>query len=169
MVRMSSAYLLDRGRWRIFPQPYVPLLRWRQGEYEALFRLRDPQKNATLPLIEIVPPDYDFELRKPKKDLDEHLKLFGKRLGAKWKGRPAFIDAARLDPDNARMPDGRHPLTFIFDEARTAGNPLIPLTGLDRDAAYQAAVRGTALIDGRGADAALLARTKRSIRILTTM
>lgn len=133
-----------------FPKPYVPLLRWRQGEYEALFRLGDPQKDATCPLIEILPPDYDFELRKPRKDLNEHLKLFGKRLGAKWAGRPALIDAGRLDP-GGRMPDGRHPLTFIFDEARTVGAPLIPLTALDRDAAYHAAVGGTAAIDGRGA------------------
>lgn len=133
-----------------FPKPYVPLLRWRQGEYEALFRLGDPQKNATCPLIELLPPDYDFELRKPKKELDEHLKLFGKRLGTKWAGRPAFIDAGRLDP-TARLPDGRHPLTFIFDEARIVGAPLIPLTGLGRDAAYQGAVWGTAAIDGRGA------------------
>lgn len=133
-----------------FPRPYVPLLRWRQGEYEALFRLGDPQKNATCPLIEILPPDYDFEQRKPKKNLDEHLKLFGKRLNAKWAGRPALIDAGRLDP-GARLPDGRHPLSFIFDEARIVGIPLVPLTGLERDAAYQAAVRGIALIDGRGA------------------
>lgn len=133
-----------------FPKPYVPLLRWRQGEYEALFRLGDPQKDATLPLIELLPPDYDFELRKPKKDLDEHLKLFGKRLGTKWAGRPALIDAGRLDPA-ARMPDGRHPLTFIFDEARVTGAPLIPLTKLERDLAYQAAVRDIAQIDARGA------------------
>jgi hypothetical protein len=134
----------------MFPKPYVPLLRWRQGEYEALFRLRDPQKDATLPLIEILPPDYDFELQRPKKDLDEHLKLFGKRLTAKWKGRPALIDTARLAA-NARLPDGRHPLTFILDEARIAGSPLNPVTSLGRDSAHQAAVRAAAMIDGRGA------------------
>jgi len=49
------------------PKPYVPLLRWRQGEYEALFRLGGPQKDAILPLIEILKPDYDFEQRKPKR------------------------------------------------------------------------------------------------------
>ena len=66
----------NRGRGRL-----DTLLRWRQGEYEALFRLGSPQKDAILPLIEILKPDYDFEQRKPKRDLDEHLKLFGKRLG----------------------------------------------------------------------------------------
>ena len=52
---------------------YVPLLRWRMGEYQALEKLGDAQKAATVPLLEILPPDYDFELRKPKKDIDEHL------------------------------------------------------------------------------------------------
>ena len=132
------------------PKPYVPLLRWRQGEYEALFRLRDQQKDSTLPLIEILQPDYDFELQKPKRDLDEHLELFGKRLTAKWKGRSALVDTARL-PETARVFDGRHPLAFVLDEARKAGNPLIPVTALDRDAAYQNAVRAAAMIDGRGA------------------
>ncbi|WP_230772047.1 beta family protein [Sphingomonas sp. Leaf4] len=132
------------------PKPYVPLLRWRQGEYEALFRLAPPQKDAILPLIEILKPDYDFELRKPKRDLDEHLKLFGKRLGAKWKSRPALVDTGRLDSAQL-MADGRHPLTFIFDQARAAGAPLIPVTGLGRDTAYQAAVSTIGMKDGRGA------------------
>ena len=134
----------------LLPKPYVPLLRWRQGEYEALFRLGGPQKDGILPLIEILKPDYDFELRKPKRDLDEHLKLFGKRLGIKWGGRPALIDTGRLDPA-ARMADGSHPLGFIFEEARAAGAPLIPVTGLGRDAAYQAAVGTIAASDQRGA------------------
>jgi hypothetical protein len=130
-------------------KPYVPLLRWRQGEYEALSRLSPAQKDRTFPLIEVLPPDYDFELRKPKKDIDEHLKLFGKRLVAKWTGRMALIDAGRLDP-NVRMLDGRHPLSFIFDEARVALSRLIPVTGLNRDNAYQSAVRTIAMVDARG-------------------
>ena len=132
------------------PKPYVPLLRWRQGEYEALFRLGGPQKDAILPLIEVLKPDYDFEQRKPKRDLNEHLKLFGKRLGIKWNGRPALIDMSRLDPAD-RMTDGRHPLAFIFDEARGAGVPLIPVTGLGRDTAFQKAVGAISATDGRGA------------------
>ena len=81
-----------------------------------------------------------FELRKPKRNLDEHLKLFGRRLGIKWNGRPALIDTGRLDP-SARMADGRHPLGFIFDEARVAGAPSIPVTGFDRDPVLQSTVR----------------------------
>ncbi|WP_025828524.1 beta family protein [Acetobacter okinawensis] len=132
------------------PKSYVPLLRWRQGEYEALFRLGSAQKDSILPLIEVLKPDYDFEQRRPKRNLDEHLKLFGKRLDMKWNGLPALIDTSRLDPAD-RMADGRHPLAFIFDEARTVGAPLIPVTGLGRDVAYQTAVGAIAGADDRGA------------------
>lgn len=123
---------------------YVPLLRWRMGEYQALEKLGAPQKGAIVPLIEILPPDYDFELRKPKKDINEHLKTFGDKFKKKWDARPALVDGGRLDRA-ARMADGRHPMTYLFDEARAHGTSLTPVTTLGRDDAYQDAVR---LIDG---------------------
>ena len=129
---------------------YVPLLRWRMGEYQALEKLGDAQKAATVPLLEILPPDYDFELRKPKKDIDEHLNSFGDKLKKKWDARPALLDAGRLEPA-VRMADGRHPMTFLFDEARLLGTSVTPVTTLERDAAYQEAVRIIEVMDLRGA------------------
>ena len=129
---------------------YVPLLRWRMGEYQALEKLGDAQKAATVPLLEILPPDYDFELRKPKKDIDEHLNSFGDKLKKKWDARPALLDAGRLEPA-VRMADGRHPMTFLFDEARLLGTSVTPVTTLERDAAYQEAVRVIEVMDLRGA------------------
>ena len=41
---------------------YVPILKWRQGEYQALWRLADATKDRTVPLIEITPPDFDWML-----------------------------------------------------------------------------------------------------------
>ena len=119
---------------------YVPVLRWRMGEYQALEKLSDDRKDAVVPLFEILPPDYDFEQRKPKKDIDEHLKTFGDRLLKKWGERPALLDAGRLDP-TMRMRDGRHPLVALFDAASALGLRLTPVTTLERDATYQAAVK----------------------------
>lgn len=62
---------------------YVPILKWRQGEYQALLRLADPIKDHTVPLIEITPPDFDFETQTPLKTLDEHLGTFATRLQKK--------------------------------------------------------------------------------------
>ena len=131
------------------PNYYVPLLRWRAGEYRALKRLSDGCRERTMPLIEVLPPDYDFALRQPKKHIDEQLKPFAKQIEDHWPHRPALIDAVQIDPPT-RMGDGRHPLTFIFDEARAKGLDLVPVTALDRDAGYQQSVQGIVAASGRG-------------------
>lgn len=128
---------------------YVPVLKWRQGEYQALFRLDDAQKAMVVPLIEITPPDFDFELWQPKKTIDAHLEKFPARLQQKWGARPALIDTGLLDPD-ARMAGGVHPLTWLLDRVRADGAILVPVTGLERGAAHQAAVRAAHKLDGAG-------------------
>ena len=129
---------------------YVPVLKWRQGEYQALFRLRDPHRSRVVPLIEMTPPDFDFESWLPKKTIDEHLEKFAARLKDKWGARLAFLDAGLIDPA-ARMIGGMHPLLWLMNEVRPNGSPLIPVTGFERDAGYQSAVNLAHLVDGRGA------------------
>lgn len=131
------------------PNWYVPLLRWRMGEYQALEKLSDACKARTVPLIEVLPPDYDFEARKPKKTIDEQLQPFAKQIDKRWPQRPALLDAVQI-PAATRMPDGRHPLSYLFDETRASDGRLVPVTSLDRDAAYQQAVQNIHLIDERG-------------------
>lgn len=132
------------------PNYYVPLLRWRMGEYQALEKLSDFCKGRTVPLIEVLPPDYDFELRQPKKHVDEQLKPFAKQIEKRWSGRPALIDAVQI-PAATLMGDGRHPLTYLFHETRAVGIMHVPVTALDRDVAYQQSVAAIHAIDRRGA------------------
>jgi hypothetical protein len=124
----------------ITPYHYVPVLRWRMGEYQALEKLDEVQKTWIVPLLEVLPPDFDFETQQPRKDLDEQLKAFGEKLGKKWGARPAFLDTVQIPP-SSRVHDGRHPLTFLFDEAVAHGTNVTPVTALERDAAYQDAVK----------------------------
>jgi hypothetical protein len=133
----------------VIPNYYVPLLRWRAGEYRALKRLSDACRQRTVPLIEVLPPDYDFALRQPKKHIDEQLKPFAKQVEDHWPSRPALVDGKQIDP-TTRMGDRRHPLTFVFDEARAKGLNFVPVTALDRDADYQQSVQGIIAADGRG-------------------
>ncbi|MEO7332100.1 MAG: beta family protein [Minicystis sp.] len=134
----------------VTPNYYVPLLRWRMGEYQALEKLSDICKARTVPLIEVLPPDYDFELHQPKKHIDEQLKPFSKQVQKRWPDRPALIDTVQI-PAATRMGDGRHPLTYLFDETRTVGMTHVPVTALDRDTAYQQSIRDIHATDGRGA------------------
>lgn len=133
----------------ITPTQYVPLLRWRMGEYQALERLVEQDKSQVVPLLEILEPDFDFEKRRLRKNLDEHLGGFAPKLAKKWGGRLALLDGGQLSA-SSRMNDKRHPLAFVFDEARRNGAALVPVTGLERDGDYQRAVRAINKVDNRG-------------------
>lgn len=128
---------------------YVPIIKWRQGEYQALWRLTDPVKNWITPLLEIPTEPWDFELEAAAKTLDEHLDKFGVRLSAKWGGRLCFIDSCYID-GAAQMANGTHHLEFLFNSARVEGALAIPVVGLGRDPAYLRAARAIVSEDGRG-------------------
>lgn len=128
---------------------YVPVLKWRQGEYQALMRLDEAHRRHVVPLIEVTPPEWDFEEGKAKKTLIQQLKPFARRLKAKWGKQAAFLDTSLLNPAD-QMPDGVHPLTYLLDSARADGAQLTPVTGLERDPAHYNAVAAADLIDGLG-------------------
>jgi hypothetical protein len=128
---------------------YVPVLKWRQGEYQALLRLDEAHRQHVIPLIEVTPPEFDFESGKVKKTLEKQLEPFAKRLKAKWGTQPAFLETALLEP-TARMPGGVHPLSYLLESARDVGGQLTPVTGLERDLAHYNAVAAAVLIDGFG-------------------
>ena len=52
---------------------YVPCLRWKQGEYQALLRLSPSTKGCITPLIEVPEIGWDFELGREAKTIDGHL------------------------------------------------------------------------------------------------
>ncbi len=129
---------------------YVPCLRWKQGEYQALFRLADNTKRRITPLIEVAEIGWDFERGELAKTIDEHLVEFAERVRKKWGGPLAFVDLKQIAQDD-RMRNGAHPLKYVFDDLRVNGAPAIPVTGLKRDKPYQQAVADTISLDGMGA------------------
>ncbi len=128
---------------------YVPCLRWKQGEYQALHQLSPKTKSKLTPLVEVAEMTYDFEEEKFPKSIDEHLQKVAERLRKKWGAQPLFVDLKHLSTFD-RMKDGGHPLTFIFTDLRANGVPAIPVTCLGRQIDYQTAVRRTIALDRRG-------------------
>lgn len=118
---------------------YVPILKWRQGEYQALWRLADAIKDRTVPLIEITPPDFDFETWKPAKTIDEHLAPFATRLQKKWGSRLALLDCGLLEP-SARMHGGRHPMLYLCEQAFAQDAMIVPVVRITSDPAYRGAI-----------------------------
>lgn len=129
---------------------YVPALRWRQGEYQALLRLSAAAKDKVMPLVTIPPVEYDFEEQRPKKTVHEHVHPFVTRFDKKWGKRPAWV---ALDPMIAqgRMNDGSHPFDYIFDGLRPKGGIAIPSLHLAADSDTMDAAARAATADGQGA------------------
>ena len=82
---------------------YVPVLKWKMGEYQALARLTDPAKDRLTPLLEIPPVGFDFETGRNKESADDHLGDFGKRLRSKWQSRRCFVDLKWLPPQTRAL------------------------------------------------------------------
>jgi Beta protein len=129
---------------------YVPVLKWRQGEYQALFNLQPGVKDYLTPLFELPTEGWDFEKEEPAKTIDDHLGKFGSRLKQKWDTRRCFVDSPFLD-STACVANGVHHFEHVFDLVRAAGANAVPVTGLGRDPAYQAAVKTIVAKDEKGA------------------
>ncbi len=129
---------------------YIPCLRWKQGEYQALLRLSDATKIQITPLIEVPEIGWDFENKVELKTLDEHLSPFAKRVRSKWQQHRCFVDL-KLINSSERMADKSHPVKFIFSSLRKEKCFGIPVTGIDRNIQYQSAVQKVVSIDGGGA------------------
>jgi hypothetical protein len=128
---------------------YVPCLRWKQGEYQAVLRLGAAARDFITPLIEVPEMGFDFETRSESKTIRKHLEPFAKRVHEKWGTRPCFVDVLHIPPEKV-MTDGRHPVSFLFDALRTARCSAVPVTGLARDSGYQRAVKQAVSRDGSG-------------------
>ena len=129
---------------------YVPCLRWKMGEYQAVWRLTDTTKKMFTPLIQIPELGWDFENKTKAQTIDEHLAPFAKRVYAKWGRQPCFVDLNLIAPSE-RMENGIHPVRFIFDDLRAINSQAIPVTALHRDKAYQTEVKRVLSKDGSGA------------------
>jgi hypothetical protein len=128
---------------------YVPVLKWKMGEYQALNRLSDQVKGKVTPLLEIPPVGFDFESGENRESWSSHLGDFGRRLRSKWQSRPCFVDLKHIKQD-VRVAN-HHPLDFVFGQARAEGCSAIPVASLDSDRQFLQVARKIARDDGRGA------------------
>ncbi|MCK1409295.1 beta family protein [Bradyrhizobium sp. 76] len=128
---------------------YVPCLRWRLAERQALAALTDKAKDAIVPLITLPDLEFDFEDGMPKKTVGDHVGSFPKRYKEKWKTRKAWIDAD-LKIQTQAMPDGRPVFTFVFDEIRMFKAEAIPVASLDCTPSVIAQIAAIAAVDKKG-------------------
>ncbi len=128
---------------------YVPILKWKMGEYQALSRLTDPVKDRLTPLLEIPPVGFDHETGQDRESADAHLGDFGRRLKSKWQARPCFVDLKWL-PAHTRMAGGGHCVEAVFAASRAENCVTIPVVSFASDPAFIASVATIIRIDRRG-------------------
>lgn len=131
---------------------YVPILRAKQGEFNALAQTEAAVRSQLTPLIELTPVSYepDDDEEGNGSHVDPSLPQVIRRLEQSWgTDRRALLDLG-LVPSTPAIAGGRHPVEFIADEARAAGVLAVFVTGPRRDDAFQDAVGTAAAADGRG-------------------
>jgi hypothetical protein len=112
---------------------YVPFLKGKQGELDALSKIERRDREHLTPLIEIGPIDIDPKTGARVKSLDETLEGVAAKIVNAWGSLDfCFVDLPEFEP-TARVEDGRHPVARFFDEAKTVDLAALPVTGLDRD------------------------------------
>ena len=128
---------------------YVPALRWRMAEYQALMRLTAQAKDRIVPCITIPEREFDFEAWQPKKTIHEHILPFVGRYEKKWGKRPAWIGLHASIVDG-KMNDGRDIITYVFDGLRKSDAKAVPLIQLDAQSHFQNSVKSILSNDNQG-------------------
>ena len=128
---------------------YVPALRWRQGEYQALTRLSAAAKDRIVPYVTIPEVEFDFELWQPKKTVQEHVHPFAARFKAKWGQRPAWV-SVHPSISGEPMGDGRDIFTYVFEALRAFQARAIPAVPLDASTPMAASVAAIVATDCLG-------------------
>ena len=120
---------------------YVPILRSKQAEFDALKQMRTADRGLITPLIDILPATLSG-------DIAQGLTKLASEICSSWNARPIFVDLGSVDLWNMGGLLHAHPVTLLWDSVNR-GTPLfpglrptlIPVTGLLRHRNYEAAVR----------------------------
>jgi hypothetical protein len=128
---------------------YVPILRQKAAEMEALRFLTPESKRRMTPLIELPPTLLEMKRRKGLNDTGLFLET-AKQIAGNWGQFPFFADLFLIEA-LFKTPKGKHPLWLLSESARTLRLSLIPVTGLNRPANHQEAVAQVIATDRRGA------------------
>ncbi len=102
---------------------YVPILRWKGAEGNALKNLRDSDKKRLTPLVELIPPRP--VLKGIAKTLNQIVIKMPTEISEKWGKNPIFLDLWLIEQSS--QVDS---LKYIFSAAKKLGLHLIPVLNL---------------------------------------
>lgn len=127
---------------------YVPILRHKAAEMQALRSLLPEDKPGITPLIELTPSLLGMKERK-KLTNASFFEEIAKEITGAWEYVPLFVDADLLS-QTFGSPGGHHPVWLFSEGARRLRIAVIPVTGLRRPRAYQTAIQKVVTTDNNG-------------------
>lgn len=128
---------------------YVPILKSKAAEFDALGDLAADVRSFITPLVDVIPPSWDWTNDRPERTVAEHVERVAPRIASSWPRSPIFIDLNYLDEADAAGTAAA--VTQLFALLRELGVQTIPVTGLGRSEGYQTALRAVVSEDTRGA------------------
>lgn len=130
-------------------QLYVPMLRARKGEFDALSHLSKRANRRILPLLDI-PRIKTPAPGKTAKSVAEHLQIVAFQIAKSWPEKPILLDTFAW-PADAHTEEGEHVLPYVQSLLEDAGIEVNPIIGYDRwDAEeYRLAAGQISLPEGR--------------------
>jgi hypothetical protein len=133
---------------------YVPILKGKQGELNALLNTDSKLYPFFTALIEVPPIPSEYpegqDQSIPAKTIDQHMASVNKSLSKALKDLPSvFVDGYYVELED-ELESGVSPIDALFTSLRGAKIPFIPTTGLDRVEDYVDSVAATVAEDRRG-------------------
>ncbi|HEV2515559.1 MAG TPA: hypothetical protein VGV07_09940 [Devosia sp.] len=116
---------------------YVPFLRWKSGEKEALRNLSPTARLNVVPFFLLGADNFKDKKATKKSSSIPAPSVFAMEALGSWGTAPFFLDASPLPNDAS----GAHPLTNIASSVLSSGGQPIPATSLNASPAYSAAVQ----------------------------
>lgn len=121
-------------------EPYVPALKWKQGEQEALSWLTSSQKASVLPIAEIPDRPYNWTDSKYTKSWDKHIEDVTKKTVKNWgTGHEVAFDQ-EIEPTDKLASGTATPWELLFDSLWAAKVRAVPVLSTRASAAEQAAL-----------------------------
>jgi hypothetical protein len=127
---------------------YVPILKWKAAEHEALAQLSQQHKSVITPLLQLVLPGPKSKKGQPRRSPEEQraesleglmnrVPFVPQQISDFWGGTPAFLDLSLLPVDRTQKAGY---FTRILSGACHLGLTLIPVVDLDAEECIYSAV-----------------------------
>jgi hypothetical protein len=128
---------------------YVPVLRWKMGEWMALRTLDDATRERLLPLVEIPPSRLQSLQGNGTDAITRCAEQVAKQLERSWGVTPFLLDMILLDQLDRGSGLAARVLAAVLDECERRSLLVVPVAGLSRGRGYLEVIQEWARRHGR--------------------